>query len=186
MTKGSIKMSKDHKIKELYEQFRKPLFRFIRYKVADEHSAEEILNDVFIKAYSSIDTLKNESSLKSWLYRIASNRIVDYYRKKQNDNVEFSDEKSFFEKEQASVLADLECCMDDFFKRLPKQSAEAIKAVYLNDVPYKEYAEKNGIKLSTLKSHIHRGKKSMKLFFEECCSFERDRLENIVECSPKK
>ena len=47
-----MNLSKEKEIEELYKNFRKPLFRYISYKVADTQRAEEILNDVFLKLQS--------------------------------------------------------------------------------------------------------------------------------------
>ncbi|MBT8344146.1 MAG: hypothetical protein KJO45_05455, partial [Sulfurovum sp.] len=60
-----------------------------------------------------------------------------------------------------------------------------IEILYFIRFTQKEYAEQNHIKLSTVKSQVKRGKESMKEFFEECCTFEKDRLDNISETTPK-
>ncbi|MDD3591487.1 MAG: sigma-70 family RNA polymerase sigma factor [Sulfurovum sp.] len=169
----------------LYETFRKPLFKFIQYKVSDRHHAEEILNDVFLKAYTSIDNLEEKRSLKSWLYTIASNRIIDYYRKKRPVTMEIEDETVMDEEKRDSVYNDFDCCLNDFLNQLPPSNAEALKAVYFDEMTQQEYAEKNALNLSTVKSHLHRGKKSLKDFFEQCCSFEKDKHDHIIDFHKK-
>ncbi|MDY0402213.1 sigma-70 family RNA polymerase sigma factor [Sulfurovum sp.] len=170
---------------ELYETFRKPLFKFIQYKVSDRHIAEEILNDVFLKAYTSIDTLEEKKSLKSWLYAIASNRIIDHYRKKQPLTIEIEDEILMGEEKRDSVYSDFDCCLNDFLDQLPPSNAEALKAVYFDEMTQQEYAEKSALNLSTVKSHVHRGKRSLKHFFEQCCSFEKDKHHRIIDFHKK-
>lgn len=170
---------------DLYERFREPLFRFIRYKVSDLHIAEEILNDVFVKAYNSIDGLKEKSSLKSWLYAIASNQIIDYYRKKQPVTVELENEKLIEDEKTDSIYAEFDCCLNDFLSQLPKSNAQALKAVYFDEMTQQEYADRNSLNLSTVKSHISRGKRSLKHFFDQCCSFEKNTHNNIVDFHKK-
>ena len=169
----------------LYEQLKKPLLRFIRYKVTDPHIAEEILNDVFFKAYNSIENLEEKKSLKSWLYTIASNTIIDFYRKKRAVVLELEYEKAVDEKELDSVYNEFDCCLNDFLNRLSPPSAKALQAVYFDEMTQQEYAEKNSLNLSTVKSHIFRGKKSLKELFEQCCNFERDQYHNIVDFQKK-
>ena len=46
----------------------------------DRHSAEDILQDVFLKIHTRIDTLHQQERVAAWIYQIARNAIVDYYR----------------------------------------------------------------------------------------------------------
>ena len=170
---------------ELYEKFRKPLFKFIKYKVSDIHIAEEILNDVFLQAYNSIDTLEEKKSLKSWLYTIASNKIIDYYRKKRPATIEIENETLLEDDETDTIYSDFDCCLNDFLDQLPPSNANALKAVYFDESTQQEYADKSSLNLSTVKSHVHRGKQSLKHFFEQCCSFEKDKHDHIIDFHKK-
>lgn len=179
-----MNLSKEKEIENLYESFRKPLLRFISYKVSDIHSAEEILNDVFLKAVNSIDTLKEKTKVKSWLYKIASNQIIDYYRRRKEIYVDMVEDIFFYEEENSETIYDeLNCCVEEFLDQLPQQYSDSLKAVYLNELTQKEYAEQNHLKLSTVKSRVRRGKESMKTFFEKCCTFEKDRLNKMSSCT---
>jgi len=178
-----MKSEKDIDINELYQSFRKPLYRFISYKVSDTYSAEEILNDVFFKASTSIESLKEKTKLQSWLFKIASNLIIDYYRKRKDKYVDINDYESVGEELQdETVFDELNCCVENYINKLPKQYADSLKAVYFDELTQKEYAEHNNIKLSTVKSQVKRGKESMKSFFESCCTFEKDKFDNMVQC----
>src|ERR1043166_5062645 len=59
-----------------------PLLAFIRKRVADQESAEDILQDVFLKIHTNIATLRSEEKLESWVFQIARNLIIDYARRK--------------------------------------------------------------------------------------------------------
>src|SRR5260370_41788506 len=62
------------------EEFHVGLKRFILKRIQDELSAEDILQDVFLKIHIHIDTLREVDKLQSWIYQIARNAIHDYYR----------------------------------------------------------------------------------------------------------
>lgn len=178
-------MKSSHKIdiEKLYEQFRKPLFRYISYKVSDVHSAEEILNDVFFKASKSLETLNDNTKIQSWLYKIATNQIIDYYRKRKETYIDVNEEIPFNNDEQEEYfIKELDCCLQDFMKQLPLQYSSSLKAVYLDEFTQKEYADKEKINLSTVKSQIKRGKESLKTLFEECCTFEKNRHGHLMDC----
>ena len=176
-------MQHKEKIEELYQQFRKPLLRFIRYKVTDEYLAEDLLQEVFLKASQSLESLKDEKKIQSWLFSIASNRIVDYYRKKKvylSDTVDLVEEV-----EETATLNELASCVKPFLNSLPLSQQKAMKAIYLDELTQVEYAKKQELNLSTVKSQVKRGKAGMKEFFETCCSFERNQHNEIVDFDGK-
>ena len=65
---------------QLWETFSVPLQQFIQRRVPDSHSAEDILQDVFLKIHTRIDTLHQQDRVATWIYQIARNAIADYYR----------------------------------------------------------------------------------------------------------
>ena len=69
----------------LYEQYLDPIYRFIYYRVSDEQEAEDMAEEVFIRAWNNLPDINRRSEIqnfRSWLYRIARNLVVDRYRKK--------------------------------------------------------------------------------------------------------
>ena len=70
---------------ELYSIYLAPIYRYVFYHVGDEMTAEDITEEVFIKAWKAIDSCKGkERTFSSWLYRIAHNHVVDKFRGKRN------------------------------------------------------------------------------------------------------
>ncbi|MDD3597640.1 sigma-70 family RNA polymerase sigma factor [Sulfuricurvum sp.] len=164
----------------LYETFRQPLLRFVRYKTNDEHIAEDIVQEVFIKAFRSIDTLKEGQKLQSWLYAIASNTISDYFRKHHidvTDETDVSHDEVLYE----SIMRELGCCLSTFMETLSPIQHDVLQAVYFDELTLNEYAEKNALNLSTVKSHSKRAKTALKSLFEECCRFENNSRNEMVD-----
>ena len=60
-----------------------PLKNFILSRVSDKSIADDILQDVYIKAQTHIGSLKDHSKVESWIYQIARNTIIDHYRSKR-------------------------------------------------------------------------------------------------------
>ncbi|OZS41630.1 sigma factor [Photobacterium sanguinicancri] len=56
---------------------------YVLKKIDDPDAAEDILQDVYIKASANLSQLKSQDSLKSWLYRITHNVMMDFYRTRQ-------------------------------------------------------------------------------------------------------
>src|SRR6266404_1605419 len=68
---------------QLYDNFAQRIFRYVRLKVQNRQEAEDVLQEVFIKAHRGLEKLQMENlNFSAWLYRIASNTINDFFRKK--------------------------------------------------------------------------------------------------------
>ena len=67
----------------VWEEFHPKLKQFVLRRMPDEQSGEDILQDVFLKIHTRIDTLRNEEKLQSWIYQIARHLIIDRYRRRR-------------------------------------------------------------------------------------------------------
>lgn len=68
----------------LYEAYVERIYRYIRFRVADEDLAEDITSHVFLKVWEKLDTYQpGQSPFAAWVYRIAHNAVIDYYRTKK-------------------------------------------------------------------------------------------------------
>ncbi|WP_316365587.1 sigma-70 family RNA polymerase sigma factor [Candidatus Thiodiazotropha sp. CDECU1] len=70
-------------IEEIWNHYHSNLLAFIQKRVNDKTAAEDILQDIFVRIQSRIDTLENRSKLESWLYQITRNAIIDFYRSRK-------------------------------------------------------------------------------------------------------
>jgi len=81
----------------IYDKYIDMIYKFVYLKTSNRELAEDIVSDVFISALNNIKSfrLEESSSVKSWLYRIANNKVIDFYRTNKNnesicDYLEFS------------------------------------------------------------------------------------------------
>jgi RNA polymerase sigma-70 factor (ECF subfamily) len=170
----------------LYEKFRHPLLRFVRYKTNDLHLAEDIVQEVFIKAYQSIDTLKEKEKFQSWLFAIASNTIKDYYKKQHiayTDAVDITQEETL----QESVLQELDCCLVSFIQTLSPAQRNILQALYFQEYTLEEYATTNDLNLSTVKSHAKRAKTTLKELLERVAHLKKTAVtKRLILLNAKK
>lgn len=68
---------------ELYSAFFEKIYRFIYFRISHRESAEDLTEDVFIKVFENISKLENSEVFEGWVYQIARNKIIDYYRSKK-------------------------------------------------------------------------------------------------------
>src|SRR5437016_2574131 len=77
------KLGENQAFAEIYNLCFKKIYRFIYFRVGHKEVAEDLAEEVFIKAYNKISGINENSSFEAWLYQIARNRVIDYYREKK-------------------------------------------------------------------------------------------------------
>lgn len=168
----------------LWEDFSLPLQQFIGRRVADRHSAEDILQDVFLKIHSRINTLHDEQRLCSWIYQIARNAIVDYYRARRPtvdiplslaapDDLDADD-----------VVQELVPCVAAIVDELPSIYREALRLTEYGGMSQRELSERLGISLSGAKSRVQRARAMVKEQLLACCEFQLDHAGRIIDYWP--
>jgi RNA polymerase sigma-70 factor (ECF subfamily) len=74
---------RDAAFERLFDEFSAPIFNYVLRMVADRDRAADITQDTFIKAHRKLDSLADEGSRRSWLYRIATNTAIDEMRRRR-------------------------------------------------------------------------------------------------------
>lgn len=74
---------------KLYDRFSAPLFRLLRLKVGHVHTAEDLLQETFLKAWRALPSFRGGDNFSAWLYRIAINTVTDYYRRSSRTPQEY-------------------------------------------------------------------------------------------------
>ena len=164
----------------VWEEFNTGLKRFILKHVQDEPSAEDILQDVFLKIHTLIGSLRESDKLQGWIYQIARNAITDYYRthKPTSDLPEmpYIPEDPFDD-----VVSDLLPYVKKLVDNLPHDYRQALILTEYEGLTQRELAEKLGISVSGTKSRVQRAREKVKLMLLRCCHFQFDRLGRIID-----
>ncbi len=173
-----------HKVENLWKNFETSLRSFIHSKVPDKDVTEDILQEVFIKIHLKIDTLRDESKVKPWLYQITRNLIMDYYRRNKSIihpplSLAEQAEEETDDKVMDEAMHDMIGMMND----LPREYCEALCLTELDGLSQKEYAEKIGIPYSSAKSRVQRSRKLLKDMLLRCCHYEIDKYGTVLSIS---
>ena len=169
----------------LWETFHMGLRRFILQRIPDEQSADDVLQETFLKIHTRIATLRNEDKLQSWMYQIARNAIADYYRQ-QKATVELPEalpvpDEPVFEDE---VIKDLIPSVKAMVESLPATYREALILTEYEGLTQRELAKRLGLSFSGAKSRVQRAREKLKTMLLDCCHFEFDRLGKIIDYAP--
>lgn len=169
----------------IWETFHAGLKHFILQRIPDEQSADDVLQETFLKIHTRIDSLRDEEKLQSWMYQIARNTIADYYRQ-QKSTVELPealpvpDEPGF----EDEVIKDLIPGVKAMVESLPDIYREALILTEYEGLTQRELAQRLGISFSGAKSRVQRAREKLKAMLLDCCHFEFDRLGKIIHYEP--
>jgi RNA polymerase sigma-70 factor (ECF subfamily) len=171
-------------VEQIWLEYRAALKLFLHAKVSNEADVEDLLQDILIKTYNNLEAVKKQKSVKLWLFQIANNTIIDYYRKKGRAQTT-TIEALFPQDDDLASSIDLSHCISPFINSLPEQHASLLTAIDLNNKPQKQYAEELGISYSTLKSRVQKSRSLLKQVFNDCCHFKIDKIGNVYDYNVK-
>ena len=172
------------KLEELWLEYQSALRAFLLKRVADPDDVEDLLQEVLIKTHQSLSEIRSATSVKSWLFQVANRAMIDFYRHKAKANA-LLDEKLWFEQDEMSIQQEFSTCVAPFVSALPEEHAELLTAIDLQGESQKDYANKQGVSYSTLKSRVQKSRKLLKDIFEDCCHFSVDKQGNVIDYQPK-
>jgi len=167
----------------IYQSFHQSLLTFIRSKIKVKEDAEDILQNVFVRISLNISHLSSKEKLRNWIYTIARNAIIDYYRERSRIN-QIAVDESFGESlinEGVENVSGLDGCMHNMINRLPEPYREILVDSEIHGTSQKELAQKYNMPYPSLRSRVQRGRERLKQLYVNCCHIEQDVRGNIVE-----
>jgi RNA polymerase sigma factor (sigma-70 family) len=161
----------DQRISETVMREQSRLRNFIRKRVADSSEAEDILQDVFYELVEASRMMKPIEQVSAWLFRVARNKIIDFFRKKRPE-ASISDHPAATADGESLTLEDLlpspdegpEAAfarsvlleeLEEALEELPEEQREVFVAHELEGLSFKEIAARTGVGVNTLLSRKH-------------------------------
>lgn len=157
-----IAQGDDKAVTTLYMHYQRGLFAFIRLRVPDDTDAENILNDTFMVLCKKPESFNDESKFSTWLYGIAKNKTLDWWRRKGRmaESVEMDDEQLASIPDPTDGILDvlerkdknevLRECMD----KLPLEQRDAIYFAYYEDEGVEFISQQQQCPIGTVKTRL--------------------------------
>ncbi len=164
-----------------WQAHRDELFRFVLSQVHDPSTAEDIVQDVFVKAYARQTALNEPSKLRSWLYQITRNAMIDYYRlQKPSEAVpdDLVDEGEMQEDVNAQLA--LARCLTPLLDGLPEPYRQALRLVECEGITQRELAVRLGLSPSGAKSRVQRARTMLRDILVQRCQVGLDCRGRVV------
>ena len=166
--------------KRIFETLYPRLFRFAREYVGDS-VAEDILQNVFLKLWEKRASLPIDTHLNAYLFTMVKNQCIDFLKRQQTVNrfsikrkAELQREMVFncyaiskFDPEQTDIET-LERLVEKAIAELPEQCRKVFECSRYEGLKYKEIAEKLGISVKTVETHISNALKILRITLKDC------------------
>jgi RNA polymerase sigma-70 factor, ECF subfamily len=157
-----------------YTTLRRGLLASIRHQVRDAQVAEDLLQDVFVKAVKAVREGRAPGNLAAWLHQVVRTTVIDHYRARRPD-AEPLDEETMHagEEEDLARFQTLATCMQPLVASLPPLYRDAVTAADFQGRALAKMAE--GVSVSAAKSRVSRGRALLRERLLQCCTVERRR-----------
>lgn len=163
---------------EAYEElvllYSKKIYNYCYGMTSSKENAEDLTQDVFIKVYKHISKFKKESQFSTWIYKIAHNACMDFFRKNKTStasliwiNSEGEEEISEIPSEEKSldeivIAAEQREMVREAIGRLKPEYKSVVILRELRDMSYDEISKVLNMPLGTVKSYISRARAELK------------------------
>jgi RNA polymerase sigma-70 factor (ECF subfamily) len=162
--------------REIVVRFERPVYSLVARMVQDPGLAEDLAQEVFIKAFRRLSTYDPQRKLSSWLFKIAHNTTIDHLRRHALETVPLEAEKddehrgglaavlSDTSTENPSAAAerkDMARALERAIGRLRPEYRESVVMFYIEGASYQEICEVTGLPLGTVKTNLHRARKEL-------------------------
>ena len=164
---------------ELSNKYQKPLYFHIRKMIRETDYVDDLVQDIFMKAFKNLKNYKNDYAFSTWLYRIATNHTIDYLRKKKLDtfsiNIDSSDEDHApIQLEDEDTYTDEPMIrrqrknkVHEAIDQLPEKYRLIILKRHIEEKSYQEISEEMDIPLGTVKAHIFRARELLYKYMKD-------------------
>lgn len=175
----------------IYREFQPRIQRYLTNLIGED-DALDVAQAVFLKISRSLENFREESSLSTWIYRIATNAARDHAASslaRQHDSEElFGDEGSVDDlpdtgatgTEREYIRREMNACIRGVVDRLPENYRTVLLLSDFEELANPEIAEILGISVDTVKIRLHRGRGALRKALDSQCSLYRDERNELM------
>ncbi|WP_022953267.1 sigma-70 family RNA polymerase sigma factor [Leucothrix mucor] len=169
---------------DAYQTMRGNLLGWMASKVNNPADAEDLLQEVFKKALIANSQNATPNSMNAWLFTIARNTVIDFYRSQRTTAELPEDLQSEVDDHKAHQL--LSYCLLPMVNQLPPIYRDALIAVDFEQHTMQSLADAEGVSLSAIKSRVSRGRKLLQKSLVTCCHIESSKTGIVEEFNLKQ
>jgi RNA polymerase sigma-70 factor (ECF subfamily) len=161
-------------------EFAGKLRAFIRRRVRDEATADDLAQETMLKVFRSRESLRDGQRLEAWLYRIARRTMIDFYRRRRPSEELPAALANEAEDEVAKLREAVLVSTRRFLAELPVAYREPVRLAEMEGLPLAKIALRMDLSLTAVKARVRRGRAMLKRKLQACCRFEFDARGQII------
>jgi RNA polymerase sigma factor (sigma-70 family) len=153
--------SREKGFRQLVITYQQRLYMVIRRQVATHEDADDVLQNTFIKIFRHLDQFENRSGLYTWMYRIASNEVINHHKSiKRSKTIELNDHDVRYADSYLNTdkLADV---LQSIVSNLPARQQMVFRMRYYDELTYKQMSELLELTEGALKATFHHAVKKI-------------------------
>lgn len=150
------------------------IFRFMKHLTRHQETAEDLAQQTFVNAYQALKSFREESSMRTWLHRIAFREYVAWRRKRR---LTLPLEVLTGQHDRRIAEVDAEVTLLGALHQLPAAHREAFLLYEVQQFSVDEVAQVTGIRPGTVKSHLHYARRQLRRLIGEACQEANDEAE---------
>lgn len=159
------KHSQEHMFLQYFEELSDPLFRHVYFRISDREVAKDIVQDVFMKTWNEIQKGNVIDNMKAFLYRVANNTVIDYYRKSKSSSLDVLLEDGYdpVGDDDSGILAFAELSIaTEALQKLSPSDRAVLVMRHVDGMSPKEISEQIGESENVVSVRIHRATSRLK------------------------
>jgi RNA polymerase sigma-70 factor (ECF subfamily) len=155
----------------LVERYQSRIFALTRHYTRNAVEIEDLVQDTFLKAYSRLDSFQHQSSFYTWLYRIATNTILDHMKRRGRSPVQSVEDLEVVDTPSTARSVGPDAAMErDEISKITHAVLEELPDIFrtvlvmreFDDLSYQEIADVLGISIGTVESRLFRARARFK------------------------
>ena len=162
---------------------------YVRMKIRDDASADDVLQEIFLKMHQNLHQLREEEKAEYWLFRIAQNAVNDHFRRRRDQYRQTPEPEApptEKEKQVQALTEEVAHWLPFMLEMLPDKYRQALYLTEVEGLSQKALAKRLGISYSGAKSRVQRGREKLKNIVLQCCEVATDKYGNVLGYQPRE
>jgi len=176
------KIEKYTEVSSLWIEYKSGLTYYILKKIKNEDLASDLSHEVLMKVYNSCCSGNEIKNIRSWMFQIAHNTVIDYLKKENKYTDEVTD---IIEPDEINTYREAEELVKPLIKLLPDKYATPLQLSDIEGLNQTEVSKKMNLSLTATKSRIQRARILLKEKIIECCNLEINAKGNPISIEIK-
>jgi RNA polymerase sigma-70 factor (ECF subfamily) len=173
-------------LETMAEQFRKEIFAYIRSKVGDASSADDLTQETFLKVERALTRGTEPEHFRGWIFQIARNSVIDWMKERRRFvGLEAKEDLKSADPESADPIDSefrqgLFAYATKVIAGMPAEDQEALTLTELDGLNREELANHLGISVAAAKSRVVRARAKLRKAIEDCCRLITDPYGKVI------